>query len=63
MIICHAIFHKCYEFGSKIQDNRPRRSVPVKVEIPSLKVRNVLPKVSVPPWLNPVNIWLQTVSG
>ena len=28
-----------------------------------LKVHNVFPKVTFPPWLHPVKIWLQTVSG
>ena len=28
-----------------------------------LKVHNVFPKVTCPPWLRPVKIWLQTVSG
>ena len=30
---------------------------------PSLKVHKIFPKVSFPPWLHPVKIWRQTVSG
>ena len=28
-----------------------------------LKVHNVFPKVTFPPWLHPVKIWLHTLSG
>ena len=31
--------------------------------VQSLKVHNVFPKVTFPPWLHPVKIWLQSVSG
>ena len=30
---------------------------------PCLKVHNVFPQVTFPPWLHPVKIWLHTVSG
>ena len=31
--------------------------------VSSLKVHNVFPKVTFPPWIHPVKIWLHTVSG
>ena len=39
------------EFWLGIQSNAP------------LKVHNVFPKVTFPPWLHPLRIWCQTVSG
>ena len=42
------------------------RRIPAWLTLNFLNVHEILPKikkVTVPPWLHPVKIWLQTVSG
>ena len=43
----------CKDINTKINTSTNRRNI---------KVHNVFPKVTFPPWLHPVRIWLRTVS-
>ena len=36
--------------------------VHLESQVSLLKVHNVLPKITFPPWLHPVKIWLHTMS-